>query len=1106
MNLDLINRLSANKVKLTVVEGNLKVNAPKGALTKELLEEIKNNKPYLISLLSSTYEKIPVAPVQENYPVTSAQKRFWILSQFGENNAAYNIATELEFHGHLDEKLFAKAFNLLIERHESLRTFFQEDANGELKQYIKPVEEITFNIEIEDVTASAEAKEAAVLAHYTHAFKLSEAPLFNVRVLKFDTDKYILLFNMHHIIGDGWSMEIVAREVIQLYNLLLQNVATRLPKLSIQYKDYAVWLAREKQQKQLASEKNYWKEKFAGDIPSLDFPSVQTRPQIKSYNGAICEHQFSKNFHASLTTFTKQLGASLFMGLMAGINGVFYRYTNSADITLGTVVAGRSHADLENQVGLFLNALAVRTQFDATTKFETLVQLQKETLLEAYKHQALPFDVVVDKLDLPKDLSRSPLFDFMVILQNQRSITNNESNTLDGITVKKYKKERKFSQYDMTFSFTESEANLGLSVEYNTDIYTEVFVKALISHIERFIQNGIQSPEKAISAIPYVSEEEIKQLTIKNNTTFKAYDATKTIVDIFQEVVAKSPNKIALETAEVQLTYAELNQKSDALAAYLIVNHAIALEDKIGVQLARTEWLIISLLAVLKTGAAYVPIDPDFPSDRISYIQTDSNCKVTITEDFLESFQNEKLNSTLPQIELSASNLSYVIYTSGSTGKPKGVMIEHKNAVSFLENIEAQFQFKNYDTIAATTNVVFDISFLEIFGALCTGRKMVLFSEKQLISPDEFIKTIQQHQIEVVQTTPSRFSLLWEGMLAADLPSLKVLLIGGEAFPEALFKNKEAFQGIEIINVYGPTEATVWSTYLEINKSAALHIGKPLQNEQAYILSDDLQVKPQWIVGELCIAGDGVGRGYLNREALSVEKFIENPFKKGERLYKTGDLARWLPNGNIDFIGRKDDQVKLNGYRIELGEIEHKLLAKSEIKATVVHIHEEASGIKELIAYIIADSEINITEIRKFLLGELPKYMIPNHFVQLETFPLSASGKLDKKRLPKPNQSSRAATKYVAPRNEMEEKIVAIWETILDKTNIGVFDDFMELGGQSIKIIKMINEINKEFEVIIDTSDFYKLLTIDDLVVEIENQIWQAQTLDATEVVDRITI
>ncbi|WP_306352308.1 amino acid adenylation domain-containing protein [Flavobacterium sp. '19STA2R22 D10 B1'] len=1106
MNLDLIHRLSANNIKLSVADGNLKINAPKGALTQELLEEIKSNKLSLMSLLSSKYERIPLAPVEENYPVTSSQKRFWILSQFGESNAAYNIATELEFHGNLEKKLFNQAFKILIDRHESLRTFFQEDSEENLKQYIVPYDEIQFAIEIEDVSASESKKEAAILAHYTHTFDLSKAPLFKVKVLKVVNEKYILLFNMHHIIGDGWSMEIVVREVIYIYNILLQGKPVALPELSIQYKDYAIWLSKDKQQEQLQITKEYWLEKFKEEIPALDFPYVTKRQQMKTYNGTIYEHQFSENFHESLTTYTQKFDASLFMGLMAGINGLFYRYTNSTDITLGTVVAGRSHADLENQIGLFLNTLAIRTKFDDAIGFEKLLELQKDTLLEAYKYQALPFDVLVDELEIQKDLSRSPLFDFMVILQNQRSIANSEGDTLDGIIVKKYKKEKKYSQCDMTFSFTESESHLGLSIEYNTDIYNEDFVKMLVNHLERFISNGIQSPHKAIANISYLSNEEIKQLTLINNATNQVYDKSKTIITLFKETVVKSPNSIALVFNDLQLTYEELDTQSDQLAAYLLATYSIEIEDIIGVQLIRTEWLIITLLAIMKTGGAYLPIDPNFPVDRISYMLTDSNCKLNITEAILTEFQNQKVDLKLSDINLSAANLSYVIYTSGSTGKPKGVMLEHQNVVSFLQNVEEKLKFKNYTTVAATTNVVFDISVLEIFGTICTGRKMILFSEKQLMSPELFIKTLQDHNIEILQTTPSRFSLLWEGILGESLPFLKLLLIGGEAFPEVLFKNKNTFKDIEIINVYGPTETSIWSTVLDIKESDDLHIGKPLRNEQAYILADDLSPKPQWVVGELCIAGDGVGRGYLNKEELTKEKFINNPFKLNERLYKTGDLARWLPNGNIDFIGRKDDQVKLNGYRIELGEIEHKLLSTPEIKAAVVKIYQENSGIKELVAYVISDGKIDVTEIRKSLLSVLPQYMIPNHIMQLESFPLTASGKLDKNQLPKPNESTKISNEYIAPRNAMEEKIVAIWEVILNRKNIGIFDDFLELGGQSIKIIKMINQVNKEFGVMINTSDFYKMLTVSDLVVEIENQIWQVATPDVSEVVDRIII
>lgn len=1080
-----LQKLQTLGVSLKVVDESLKINAPKGVLTKELIDEIKVNKEYLLKLIKPNEIKIPVTATKESYPVTPAQKRFWIVNKLGGENGAYNITTELEFHGKLDEEIFSKTLQKLIKRHDSFRTYFLEE-EGSLKQCITPYKAENVVVEVEDVSNSEVKKQAALTAHYMFSHNLSQAPLVRFKVLKVEEENYILLFNMHHIIGDGLSMEIMCAEFLQIYNALTKGETPQLTDLPIRYKDYACWL--EKQQEELEQSKSYWIEKLGGELPTLDFPSVYKRPRVKTYHGAVYEYVFSKNCYESLMSYTKESGASLFMGIMAAMNGLFYQYTNATDIILGTAVAGRHHTDLENQIGLFLNTLPIRTEFSETLSFEELLNIQKETLIQAYKHQKVPFDVIVDALQIPRDVSKSVLFDFMVILQNLQNNEEEQIESLEGITIEKYKREKKFSQYDSTFSFIAQKEMLSISVEYNTDIYSESFIKSLSTHLENFIINAIQSPKEPIKTIPYVSAAEEKQFLFDNNQTAQSYDKSQTVVSLFSETVKRKSNEIALVFEGKEFTYKELDLQSNKLAAYLLSSNSIEKEDRIGIQLQRSEWLIIAMLAIMKVGAAYVPIDPDYPKERVTYISQDSQCKLIVDADFIQKFSEDKNVYDFPKVILNPENLMYVMYTSGSTGKPKGVMIEHQNGVSFLQNVEEQLAFKNYTTIAATTNVVFDISFLEIFGALCTGRKMVLFSENQLNNEGLFIETMLQNRIEVLQATPSRFSLLWEAILNTSLPAFKLLLIGGEAFPNALHNNRKAFEGIEILNVYGPTEATVWSTYLNVSKSDNLHIGKPLANEQVYVLSEDLLPKPQWIKGELYIGGDGVGRGYLNQDELTKERFIENPFKKGKRLYKTGDVARWLPNGNIDLIGRVDNQIKIRGHRVELGEIEQAIAKEQEVSQVVVDVYTKDTS-KLLVAYIVPNAKFDKKRLQAQLKRVLPNYMLPSYYIEIDQVPLNKSGKIDRKQLPKIQESDLIKEEYIAPANEIEKQLETIWKEVLGLEKIGTLDDFFALGGDSLKFIKIANNIHKVFDVELDINEFFLNSSIQKIAKEIDFNI-----------------
>ena len=1035
----------------------LKVSAPKGVLTKDLIEEIKIHKEDLLNLLSSN-RSIPNALNKEYYPLTSSQRRLWVLSQFEDGNSAYNESWIFELKGNLDKGKLEQSFKELIKRHESLRTSFKEDSQGEVQQFITPFSEIEFILEmLTDKPVNTSVANALIETFYQEDFDLTVAPLLKAKLIEVEQNRHLLLLSVHHIISDGWSMGVLTKELTYSYNHLLQGQEIVLPDLPIQYKDYATWKQSEKEQAELAPQESYWLDKFSGDLPKLELPSFQSRPKIKTYNGTKVFHCFSKDFTNLLKQFSEQEGVTLFMSLIAGINGLFYRYTGNTDIVLGTPVAGREHFDLEHQVGLYLNTLAIRTQFSRNINFKDLISIQKETLLEGYAYQDYPFDQLIDKLTLQKDTSRSALFDVMVVLQNQQNLSLNEGLGLQGIETSSYNEVSKaISRFDMTFSFSESLEGLQLELEYNTDIYDKEIICSLIKHLESFLSKAISNPKQEINHIDYLSKEEKHQLLYEFNDTKADYPKDKTIIDLFVEQVKRTPSNIAVVFENTELTYKKLDVLSNQLANYLLTIDDIEVEDLIGVQLERSEWLIISLLAVMKTGAAYVPIDPNYPERRIAYIKEDSNCKLLIDNTFLDQFKKKEDNvSILPKVDLEPNNLAYVIYTSGSTGKPKGVMIEHKGLINLCSWHSERYSINEYSKGTLYSGIAFDASTWEILPYLIRGGSLYPISYDNLRLD---IYKLTEFYIKNGITHSYLPSTICSDFVSAGITLKNInILTGGEVL--RLIKPSKT----TIYNNYGPTENTVVTSFykIECHQEGILSIGKPIHNTEIYILSEDLTLQPKGVIGELCVSGVGLSRGYLHREELTKEKFIAHPFKEGERLYRTGDLARWLPDGNIEFIGRKDTQIKLRGYRIELGEIEQSILKFEGVKQALAEVKNIGED-KVIAAYIVSEAGIDKQSLREFIAQSLPEYMIPSYFVDLDTIPLTENGKIDRKALPEVEEQDIIREEYIAPQSAEEQALVDVLEDVLKRSPIGIKDNFYNLGGDSIKSIQVVSRLKQK--------------------------------------------
>ncbi|WP_025742941.1 non-ribosomal peptide synthetase [Aquimarina pacifica] len=1053
--------------------------------------------PTIKSLLSTPhllaeFLAIPQIEHRDSYPVTPAQQRLWIISQFAEGNKAYNIPNIIELKGHLDITVLESAVLTLIHRHESLRTFFKVSEEGEIRQCILQKEKVKLNVKVHDI--KEENKEESITKILdqvlTHSFDLTQAPLLQIEVIRRSELEHIVVLNLHHIIGDGWSMEVLLNEIKFIYTALKNNTPIPLQELTIQYKEYASWLQSEDMQFSFKTSENYWKDQFSGDIPVLELPSTLKRPKVKTYKGKSTRYQFSTTFAQSLKQFVKDSEATLFMGLMAGLKGLFYRYTGQTDIVLGTPVSGRSHSDLENQIGLFINTLAIRTSFDQSISFEELLELEKVTLLSAYEHQEYPFDTLVEQLEIKRDVSRSALFDVMVVLHNQQQILKDEAK-FTGLEIEHYPYEnRGSSHFDISFLFEENDSEISVTVEFNSDIYQKKFIERLTKHLEQFIILVTQNPKESISNQDYLTQEErFTILSDFSNNQFSLLDTKEdTLVTLLESQANITPTGIAVLSGDKEITYMQLQERSNQLAHCLIEKYRVKKGDFIGVKLVRNELMVIALMGIIKAGATYVPIDLNYPKERIDYIESDSQCKFTITDTFIQDFEPEDWPKSLPGIHISSHDLAYIIYTSGSTGKPKGVQINHKNVAALINWSKEEFKNTPFDIVYAVTSYCFDLSVFEMFYPLSTGKKVRIL-ENGLVIPSQLSKDRKV----LINTVPSVIEDLYSRGISFD--NVSAINMAGEPIPVGLSNNLIDFP-IELRNLYGPSEDTTYSSCYRIQKKyeEALPIGKPISNTQFYIFSEQMQLQPEGVIGELCISGDGLSNGYLNRENLTNELFIENPYKKGSIIYKTGDLASWMPDGNVRFFGRKDDQVKVRGYRIELGEIEKTLLLEKNISQAVVLVKDH-KGDKLIVAYLQGDT-IDSIQVKENISKSLPAYMIPASFIIIDKLPLTPNGKTDKKALLKLDTFEVALQNYQAPTSETEKELVNIWQEILGLEKVGVKDSFFELGGNSLRAMKLIFIIENKFDVPIDVQQVFENPTIEFLAITIDNFKWSFQKKD----------
>jgi amino acid adenylation domain-containing protein len=788
------------------------------------------------------------------------------------------------------------------------------------------------------------------------------------------------------------------------------------------------------------------------------------------------------------------------MTLLSGINTLFYRYTRQEDTIIGIPVAGRMHPDVEAQLGLYLNTVAIRTQLSGENSFADVLAHQKEKLIAAYEHQNYPFDELIQKLELQVDTSRSALFDVMVVLQNQQQVQSLQSKANpNGLQVTSYETERTTSQFDVSLTFVEKE-NLEVEVEFNTDIYDEILMDQLVAHLEQLLNVAIEDPSQKITDLAYITKVETTKILSDFNDTAKPYEAIS-VIELFEAQVTKTPNAIAVRSHEKVLTYAELNAQANQFANYLSEQHQITQNDTIGVCLERNEQLFVAILAVLKTGATYLPIDAEYPTERIEFIIKDSKCKLLVDEKLLEEFTSKKSKFSIENLVVSRDSeaIAYMIYTSGTTGNPKGVLISQHSFSDYVNTFKAHFQLTEKDTIIQQASIAFDTSIEEIFPILVSGGELIIQEDRNDIHT--LLQTCEQHNVSILSTNPAVLQYLNENSEEFDL-NFRIVISGGDVLKPSQINN--IYQKFDVYNTYGPTESTVCTTYHKIeNLETVLPIGKPIANRNVYIVDPaSNQLQPIGVAGELCISGNGLANGYWNREETTTEKFVQNPFAENTMIYKSGDMARWRPDGSIDFLGRIDRQVKLRGYRIELAEIEQTIIKYSTAISNCVVTIKEINNEKGLVVYFTATSDIEKSSLKAFIQQKLPEYMVPSFYIQLETIPVTSNGKINYKALPEISVNDIIRNVYTAPENEVEAKLVTIWETILGVENIGTQDNFFELGGHSMKVIQLGNSIQREFAFKLNIKDLYETPTIQHLAKLIND----AQNSNEAEIVERIII
>ncbi len=1070
------------------MKDTLKKKEKMNDITQRITELPPEKRQLLIERLKKKHgvspeQRIPRQPRESNvFPLSFAQERLWFLEQIEPGTSVYNFPFAFGLRGHLNVTALEQALNEIVKRHEVLRTTFAT-LEGQPVQII--AEDFNLTLPVADLSGLSEAENNKEIRRLIDTdaqtpFDLSKGPLWRATLIRRSDVSHALMICIHHSITDGWSKDVFHKELLALYNAFSSGQPSPLPELPIQYADYAIWQREWLQGDVLEHHLSYWKLQLAGAPPILELPTDRPRPTLQTFPGGYETFTLSSSVSEAVTALSKREGATLFMTMLAALQILLHRYTAQKDIVVGSPVAGRDRPEVEGLIGFFVNNLVLRTNMSGNPSFRELLSRVRKVVLDACAHQDIPFEKLVEELEVERNLTTTPLFQVMFIMLNA-SPPSHKLEQPDQKVGPPILQNNMTSKFDLTLYLEEAEELIG-TFEYNTDLFDASTIKRMAGHFLCLLEGIVNDPEQRLSELPILTQGERQQLLVQWNATEMEYPRELCFPHLFETQAAKSPDVVALVFENQRLTYGELNSRANQLARYLR-KLGVGPDSLVGICTERSLEMMIGLLAVLKAGGAYVPLDPSYPEERLDYMLSDSGAKVLLTqESLIEDFQfsvsdlnkvcldrdwnqiSEESESN-PESEINAANLAYVIYTSGSTGKPKGVAVQHANLMNFLTSMREGPGLSSDDALVAVTTLSFDISVLELYLPLTVGARVVLTSREEAGDGRRLGEILTDSGATVMQATPATWRMLldtgWSGS-----NQLK-MLCGGEALPREL-ANELFEKGASLWNMYGPTETTIWSAVLKIEDTdGPVHIGPPIGNTQIYILDSHLQPVPIGVYGELYIGGEGLARGYLNHPALTAERFIPDPFSEdsGVRLYRTGDLARYLPDGKIEFSGRIDHQVKIRGFRIELEEIEAVCVEHPAIQEAVVMAREVAKGDMRLVAYIKYDThdEPTVSELRQYMKEKLPDYMVPSLFVTMDTFPLTPNGKIDRKILPIPvGMRGETGKAHEPPNSEMEKVIAGVWQQVLGMNDFSVNDNFFDIGGHSLLSMKVLYHIEKE--------------------------------------------
>ncbi|UOY89132.1 non-ribosomal peptide synthetase [Bacillus glycinifermentans] len=1000
--------------------------------------------------------EIKAAAGKAMYPLSFAQKRLYALHQLAKDSTSYNMPAALELRGNLNRNRLKKAFTTLINRHEALRTSFVLH-NGEAMQHIGSHAEGNWTeLEIE-----SESKLNETMQSFVKPFDLQEAPLIRASLASLDSDRHYLLLDMHHIIADGVSISTLMQEFADIYS------GKDLQPLTLQYKDFAVWQHEQFSRGELSRQKDYWLKALEGELPVLDLPLDKQRPLLPDFSGDTFAAQIDRDTVAKLRHVMEETGTTLYMILLAGFSIFLSKLSAQEDIIVGSPAAGRGRAELEGVIGMFVNTLAMRSKPEGDKTFREYLDEVRAITLAAVDHQDFPFEEIARHLDSRREVNRNPIFDAMLVLQN----SDDFKMELPGLTLSSHKLPHQISKFDLTLHAEEqADGTIRCVFEYSTALFEKATIARWADHFRELLGNIGTNVETMLSDIQMLNAKEQERLQSAGHRTAE-YPRRETIVSVFEKQAAANPEQIAAVMDDRRLTYRELDEKADMIAAMLTKN-GVASGSLVGLMTERSLDMLIGILGILKAGGAYLPIDPDYPDERIRFMLDDSGARILLTQSGLKKGnidmpalyidQHEKASADRLPAAVSPEQPAYVIYTSGTTGKPKGVIVEHRNVISLIKHHDLPFSFGPEDVWTLFHSYCFDFSVWEMFGALLNGGKVVIVPKEIARDPRAYRRLLQKEGVTVLNQTPTAFNgLIHEEKEHSDRLHLRYIIFGGEALQPAILQSwMDKYPKTDLINMYGITETTVHATFKKLSpldaKNNKSNIGKPLTTLHAYVMDAYMNPQPAGVPGELYIGGEGVARGYVNRDELTASRFIPNPYHPDERLYRTGDIVKWLPCGELEYLGRKDAQVKIRGHRIELGEIKAALQRLSPIKEAAVVTRRDKEEQHSIYAYVTAKEtqKLNETDIRTSLRTILPEYMIPARFIQIDELPLTPNGKLDGKSLPEP-EASEFAGEDISPRNDIEKMMAEIWEDLLEVEGLGVHAHFFNLGGDSIKALQV---------------------------------------------------